>query len=108
MDFKHCVVLCTCPDEASAQMMAKSLAEEQLAACTNIIPNIHSFFYWEQSLDTAHECLLVIKTTMARYLDLEAKINAMHPYECPEIIALPIIQGAAGYLRWMEEAVNEN
>ena len=107
MDFKHCVVLCTCPNENTAETIAKSIVEQRLAACTNIMPKIRSIFCWEQHLEFSPEVLLIIKTTLAIYPKLEQQIVSIHPYECPEIIALPILRGFPGYMNWMEEAVSD-
>jgi periplasmic divalent cation tolerance protein len=100
------VVLCTCPDEVTAQRLARSLVEEGLAACVNAIPNIASTFRWEDKVQEDREVLLLIKSSSAIYARLEARIQALHPYELPEIVAVPIVRGSAAYLDWLEAAVS--
>ena len=100
-DVKHILVLSTCPGSISAKKMAQELVTEKLAACVNVIPGVQSFFSWVGKVDTANEHMLVIKTTRDRYPALEKKIKKIHPYELPEIIAVPIETGLAGYLNWI-------
>jgi periplasmic divalent cation tolerance protein len=98
------VVLCTCPDEASAAGIATALLAAGLAACVNLIPGLRSMYIWEGQVRDDAEVLLVIKTRTARYAALEASILARHPYENPEIIGVPVIVGAAPYLDWVRQA----
>jgi len=99
------VVLCTCPDEVTGQRLARSLVEEGLAACVNAVPNIASTFCWEGKVQEDREVLLLIKSTSAVYARLEARIQALHPYELPEVVAVPIVRGSAAYLGWLEAAL---
>jgi periplasmic divalent cation tolerance protein len=101
------VVLCTCPDEACGQELAGALVEEKLAACVNIIPGIKSVYAWKGAIETDPECLLVIKTRQACYARLETRLQALHPYELPEIISVPIEAGLAGYLAWITAATTD-
>lgn len=98
------VVLCTCPPEA-AERLATTLVENRLAACVNITGPVQSVYHWKGELQKEEERLLVIKTTPARWPALEQKLAQAHPYEVPEIIALPVHQGAENYLRWVEESL---
>lgn len=98
------VVLCTCPDEASAAEIAKALLAQGLAACVNRIPGVRSMYLWDGQVRDDAEVLLVIKTRQALYQALEAGIRARHPYEVPEIIGLPVTAGAAPYLDWVKQA----
>jgi periplasmic divalent cation tolerance protein len=98
------VVLCTCPDEATATGIATALLAEELAACVNCVPGIRSMYRWEGQIRDDAEVLLVIKTTGARYGALETLVRARHPYELPEIIALPVVAGARDYLNWIGQA----
>ena len=95
------LVLTTLPDPDAAEAMAHSLVDRQLAACVSILPPCRSVYRWKGSVETADEILLLIKTTEARYADLEAAVRAQHPYEVPEIIALPVVQGLPDYLAWL-------
>ncbi len=102
MIFNHLVVLSTCPDEPTAQRIARALVEERLAACVNRTL-VESLFRWEGRVSAEPEQLLVIKTTAARYEALELRLRELHPYKVPEIIALPVVGGAQPYLDWVGE-----
>ena len=97
------VVLCTCPDEPVAQRISRELVSEGLAACVNRLSGIRSIYRWQGALQDEPEVLLVIKTVKGRYEALEMRLKALHPYEVPEIIALPILAGSEPYLAWMAE-----
>jgi len=98
------VVLCTCPDEASATEIAKALLAQGLAACVNRLPGVRSMYLWDGQMRDDAEVLLIIKTRQAVYPALEAGIRARHPYETPEIIGLAVTAGAAPYLDWIKQA----
>ena len=100
------VVLCTCPDEATATKIATALLAEELVACVNCVAGIRSMYRWEGQIRDEAEVLLVIKTSAARYGALESLLRAQHPYEMPEIIALPVVAGAHDYLNWIGQATN--
>ncbi|RIH89796.1 divalent-cation tolerance protein CutA [Calidithermus roseus] len=95
------VVLCTVPDEDSAQSIAHALVAEGLAACVNVLPRLTSVYRWEGEVTSGEELLLIIKTRQERYAALEARIKELHPYTVPEIIALPIQHGSKDYLDWL-------
>ena len=97
------LVLCTCPDRASADVIAQALLERRLAACINILPGVSSMYRWQGKIETAEEVLLVIKTRQPRYAELEAEILSHHPYELPEVVAVPLDRGLPGYLAWIEQ-----
>ena len=101
------VVLCTCPDQGVAELIAETLVVERLAACVNILPEITSIYRWEGRQQHDRELLLVIKTTEALYAELQERIRALHPYQIAEVIALPIVKGAADYLDWIHASVGE-
>ncbi len=101
------VVLCTCPDERSATGIATALLAENLAACVNCVPGIRSLYQWQGQIREDAEVLLIIKTTAARFAALQALVQARHPYEVPEIIALPIAAGSDHYLDWLRQATSE-
>jgi periplasmic divalent cation tolerance protein len=100
-DVKQILVLTTCPGSISAKKIAQDLVTEKLAACVNIIPGIQSYFSWVGKVDTANEHMLIIKTTPDAYDALEKRLKKLHPYELPEIIAVPIEAGSAAYLDWI-------
>lgn len=95
------LVLTNLPDEAAAQALATALVTERLAACVNVLAPCRSVYRWRGEIENATEVPLLIKTTVARYEALEAAIRARHPYELPEIIAVPIAHGLPEYLDWL-------
>ncbi len=99
----HLLILCTCPDQATAQNIADQLVDQALAACVNILPGLTSVYQWQGKREIAQEHLLLIKTTDTAYPALEQAITELHPYELPEVIAVPIAQGLNGYLQWIEQ-----
>ena len=98
------LVLTTCPDDAAADRIALALVEQGLAACVNRLAPISSIYRWQGKVERATEVPLLIKTTRERYGSVEQAILHLHPYDVPEIIALPIAAGHAAYLRWIETA----
>jgi len=94
---------CTCPDPASAQNLADALVGEGLAACVNRIPGVHSTYRWKGKVVTDSEELLMIKTTAQRFAALKERLLALHPYELPELIAVPVAQGHEAYLDWVRD-----
>ncbi len=102
-DKKPILVITTCPGSISAKKIARGLVTEKLAACVNIVPGIQSYFSWVGKVDSANEHMLVIKTTFDVYDELEKRIVKMHPYELPEVIAVSIETGLAGYLDWISK-----
>ena len=95
------LVLCTVPDEATAQNLAKGLVDARLAACVNAIPGLTSFYRWEGKVEIDSEVQLLIKTRRARFDELAAWIEANHPYDVPEIVALATEQVSDNYLAWV-------
>lgn len=98
------VVLVTVPTPAVGRTLAEALVRERLAACVNIVGPLRSVYRWEGKLCADREHLLLIKTTRARYAALEARVAALHPYDVPEVVALPIAAGSAAYRRWVRAA----
>jgi len=99
------LVLTTVGDRASAERLARSLVEERLAACVNLLPGVHSIYRWEGSVEASDEILLVIKTTHAAHAALAARVRAQHPYELPELVTLDPAHVDPAYLRWIGESV---
>lgn len=98
------VVYCTVPDQDTAESLSAGLVESGLAACVNIVPGITSIYVWRAALQRDGELMLVIKTDEDRLEALTERIGEDHPYDCPEVIALPVIGGAEEYLAWVREA----
>lgn len=97
------VILCTVPDEATAEKLATGLVEGRLAACVNAVPGVKSFYRWQGKIEAETEIQLLIKTRSERFDELAAWIGANHPYEVPEIIAIPADRVSDAYLTWAVE-----
>jgi periplasmic divalent cation tolerance protein len=95
------VVLVTAPTAEKAAEIARALVEERLAACGNVVPGLRSIYRWEGKVQDETEALLVLKTARDRFDALRARVLALHPYDVPEVIALPIEAGSAPYLAWI-------
>lgn len=91
----------TVADEAAAAALARRLLEERLVACVNILPGVRSMYWWQGRIEEGGECLLVLKTTEARWPALKARLPELHAYEVPELIATPVTDGLEPYLRWL-------
>ena len=101
MESQALVVYCTCPNRVVAERIAEAVIDERLAACVNLIPGLTSIYRWEGQMQHDVELLLIIKTRSVVYPQLEARLRELHPYQVPEIIALPIQAGSAAYLNWI-------
>jgi periplasmic divalent cation tolerance protein len=95
------VVLTTCDSEEHAEKLARNLVEQHLAACVNILPKGRSIYRWEAKIEDSIEWLVLIKSRRDLFATLRAEIQKLHTYEVPEIIALPIVDGAEPYLDWL-------
>lgn len=93
----------TCPDQKTAKEVAENLIKNNLAACVNILPKALSVYRWEGEIESAEEFLLLIKTREDRFPQVEKMIKKLHPYELPEIIAVPVTQGSPDYLNWLDQ-----
>jgi periplasmic divalent cation tolerance protein len=103
MDYKHVIVYITTPDVQTAEDIAAALIERQLAACVNLTP-VRSIYRWKGQINREDEVLLIVKTRADLFEEqLVPAVQALHPYEVPEIIALPVVMGAPGYLKWIDE-----
>ena len=100
MSTEAVVVLCTFPNAAKAAEIARMLVGEKLAACMNIA-EVRSIYAWKDAIEDEPEALGVIKTTVDRFAALKTRIVELHPYDVPEVIALPIADGHAPYLAWL-------
>jgi periplasmic divalent cation tolerance protein len=100
------IVLCTCPDEDSAMAIGRILVERRLAACVNVSGKVRSIYRWNDETVEDTEGLMIIKTTQAHYAELEGVIIEQHPYELPEVIAVPIERGFERYLAWIDESTS--
>ncbi len=97
------IVLITTPSSREARTIGRRLVEEKLAACANIIPQVASLFYWQGKICRERESLMVIKTQRSCFDRLVKRVQSLHSYSVPEIIALPIVRGSKDYLRWIRK-----
>jgi len=95
----------TAPNGEEAARLADMLVVSHLAACVQILPTIESVYRWEGKIERQSEILLLAKTTRAKFDELEREVRALHSYDTPEIVALPIVAGSARYLEWLEQSV---
>lgn len=102
------LVLTNLPDREAARVLAGQLVEARLAACVNILAPCRSVYRWQGRVEDAEEVPLLIKTTAERYPALEAAIRERHPYELPEIVAVPIARGLPAYLAWLATETSES
>ena len=98
-----CLIYTTCPDGATGEAIAEALVGGNLAACVNLVPGLTSLYQWEGQMERATEVLLMVKTTALLYPQVQEAIRARHPYNLPEIIAVPLMQGYAPYLDWIRQ-----
>ena len=99
------VVLVTTPDADSARAIARTLVEERLAACGNVVPGLTSIYRWQGAVEEAAEALLMLKTSDDRLAALSERVIELHPYEVPEVLALRVDAGSQPYLDWIGESV---
>ena len=102
---KHVVVFVTAKDKPEAQRIARGLLNDKLIACANIIDGVQSLFWWQGRIDDAAETLLVLKTKQSLFKKVAARVKALHSYETPEVIALPVVDGHTDYLKWIDTSV---
>lgn len=101
-------IFITAGTKEEGERIAKSLVEERLAACANVVSPMRSIYRWKGEICDEEEALLIIKSTKARLQDLIRRVQNLHSYETPEIIALPVIQGSEEYLKWVQEETEGN
>jgi periplasmic divalent cation tolerance protein len=99
------VVFVTTANSEEAALLADALVSERLAACVNIVPAVQSIYMWQGKVTRDNESLLIIKTTDERYPELERRVNELHSYSTPEVVALRIERGSEQYLSWLRESI---
>ena len=104
MTAEYVVVLTTLPADADAAVFARQVVEERLAACVNLLPIMESVYRWEGRVQRESERQLVLKTSRDRVAALGQRVRELHPYEVPEFVVLPIVDGNEAYLRWVGES----
>ncbi len=101
----HIVIFVTTPNKKEASRIAEALIRSKSAACVNIIDKVRSLFWWKGKVDSAQECLLMIKTAKSKLPRVIKTVKSKHSYQVPEIIALPIIAGNKAYLKWIDDSL---
>lgn len=104
----HRLVFCTCPDRETGLNIASVVVERRLAACANLVPGLTSVYHWQGRIHQDEEVLLLIKTPATRFEALREALLELHPYELPEIIAVPISEGLPAYLNWIDQSCVPN
>jgi periplasmic divalent cation tolerance protein len=104
MNSDYVIVLTTLPADADAAEFARTLVDERLAACVNLLPAMESVYRWEGKIEFEAERQIVIKTSRDRISDLWDRVRELHPFEVPEFVVLPIVDGNEAYLRWIGES----
>jgi periplasmic divalent cation tolerance protein len=98
------LAISTFPDAETADRIARTLIAEKFAACANIVPDVHSIYRWKDKIETAGEAFVFFKTTQDQQAAFQEKLRALHPYDVPEIIFIPVVSGLPDYLRWVIES----
>lgn len=99
------IILCTCPNQALAITIANTLVSEHLVACVNVMPQITSIYQWQGKIEQDSEVLLIAKTLKTKFEDVSARIQQLHSYDVPEVIAIDIQQGSSEYLNWISNSL---
>src|SRR5690348_6526413 len=99
------VVLSTCSSAEEGERLARLIVERRLAACVNVVPGLRSFYWWRGAVEDANEWLLIAKTSRSLFSQVAAALEQAHSYEVPEVLALPVVEGAPNYLNWLASSV---
>jgi len=102
---QHIVIFITAKNRAEAEKIAGRLLEAKLIACANILDGVRSMFWWQGKIDRAEEALVVLKTRRSLFKKIVLEVKAVHSYNTPEVIAMPVIEGSADYLKWIDASV---
>jgi periplasmic divalent cation tolerance protein len=107
MDSQYVLVLTTLPADAETAAFAQVLVEARLAACVNVLPVMESVYRWQGAVERAAERQIVIKTARSRVRALWERVRGLHPYDVPEFVVLPIVDGDEAYLKWLGESIRD-
>lgn len=103
MTTKHTVLFSTAPNEDEAAHIARTLVEKRLVACVNIVPKVRSIYTWQGKLCDEPEVMMIMKAQEKLVDKIKTELTALHSYECPELIAIPITDGLHEYMKWIDE-----
>lgn len=101
------ILLTTFPTDKDAAALGRTLVEERLAACVNLLPAMSSIYRWQGAVETSNERQLVIKTTVGRVEALQRRIAELHPYDVPEILVLPVLEASTAYAAWLRDSTTD-
>jgi periplasmic divalent cation tolerance protein len=104
MSSEHSLFYCTCPDEKTAEAISRTLLEEKLVACTNILPGTQSHYWWQGKIESSSECVLILKSRKDLKLSLENRYKSLHPYKVPCFLEISVESGSLDYLQWLSES----
>ncbi len=107
MENSYIIVMVTTSSKQEAEKIAQQLLEDKLIACANIVDPVSSLFHWAGKIDHAEECLMLMKSRADLFEALSAKVKALHSYEVPEVLALPVLKGSAAYLGWLGNSLKQ-
>lgn len=102
------VVYITAPDEEMGAKLARTLVEERLAGCVNIIKPVRSIYRWQENIEDDTEVLMIVKTQKKLFASLNSRVKELHSYTVPEVIAVPVVDGSEEYLKWLEEVTGKD
>jgi len=103
----HVIAFTTAPTAEAARALVTALVERRLVACGTVVPGATSVYWWHGAVERQEEALVVLKTTTQRWEELAAAVSGLHPYDVPELVALPVVSGLPAYLRWVSEETAE-
>lgn len=103
----HVVIFITTANKPEAEKIATALVDKKLVACVNIVAGVTSLFWWEGKVDRADEVLIIAKSAKEKFAEISSCVKALHSYDVPEIIALPILEGYKPYLDWIDGTLNK-
>jgi periplasmic divalent cation tolerance protein len=106
--FRYIVVFITCPNKKVSEKIAEILLEKKLAACINILDNVTSYYWWKSEKESSQEVLMIVKTRRELLKKLTTNVIEAHPYDLPEIIAVPLVGGSISYLKWIDKETRKN
>ena len=106
MKDNYIIIFVTTKDRAEAEQLSQSLLKDRLIACANLVNPIDSFFFWQNKIERADECLIIMKSRLDLFKQVVERVKGLHSYEVPEVLAFPIVDGSKEYLDWMDTVLH--